>query len=273
MRDFNFRSGIAFIGSNTKPALCRVFPLFLLRHSCQGSHSGNIPQTSRLVEELPCGLSFFFKRENSEVEDASSAAGLCGSTKSHPLACSAAPSPPFRAYQMPSSHCASTSLDSASATSSAGGLVWGILAPVKAARCSLMTPNAYFSDRGRPLQSERGRCFSVIVDGLGRHASPGLNVAQSSTISLKRPAVWRRRRGRFSGWIDLQISGPCQAAGGAPTEHMYSCSVWAAAAPEQALLMPAARWRCRAATWWPSSRSCGCCVQLGRGWRRPASDR
>ena len=47
----------------------------------------------------------------------------------------------------------------------------------------------YFSDRGRPFQSDRGRCFSVIVDGLGRHASPGVNVAQSSTISLKRPAV------------------------------------------------------------------------------------
>ena len=26
---------------------------------------------------------------------------------------------------------------------------------------------AYFSDRGRPNQSDRGRCFSVIVDGLG----------------------------------------------------------------------------------------------------------
>ena len=45
---------------------------------------------------------------------------------------------------------------------------------------------AYFSDRGRPNQSDRGRCFSVIVNGLGRRASPGLNVAQSSTISLKR---------------------------------------------------------------------------------------
>ena len=45
---------------------------------------------------------------------------------------------------------------------------------------------AYFSDRGRLNQSDRGRCFSVIVDGLGRHTSPGLNVSQSSTISLKR---------------------------------------------------------------------------------------
>ena len=48
---------------------------------------------------------------------------------------------------------------------------------------------AYFSDRGRPFQSDRGRGFSVIVDGMGRRASPGLNVAQSSTISLKRPAA------------------------------------------------------------------------------------
>ena len=46
--------------------------------------------------------------------------------------------------------------------------------------------DAYFSDRGHPFQSDRGRCFSVIVDGQERHASPGLNVSQSSTISLKR---------------------------------------------------------------------------------------
>jgi len=38
-------------------------------------------------------------------------------------------------------------------------------------------PGAYFSDRGRPNQSDRGRCFSVIVDGLGRRASPVVNVA------------------------------------------------------------------------------------------------
>jgi len=47
--------------------------------------------------------------------------------------------------------------------------------------------SAYFSDRGRPNQSDRGRCFSVIVDGLGRHASPMVNVAQSSTISRNWP--------------------------------------------------------------------------------------
>ena len=54
---------------------------------------------------------------------------------------------------------------------------------------SLRALSAYFSDRGRPNQPDRGRCFSVIVDGLGRHASPRLNVAQSSTISLKRPVA------------------------------------------------------------------------------------
>ncbi len=50
----------------------------------------------------------------------------------------------------------------------------------------LRLPCAYFSDRGRPFQSDRGRCFSVIVDGLGRRTSSGVNVSQSSTISLKR---------------------------------------------------------------------------------------
>jgi DNA-binding transcriptional ArsR family regulator len=58
--------------------------------------------------------------------------------------------------------------------------------------------SAYFSDRGRPNQSDRGRCFSVIVDGLGRRTSPGLNVAQSSTISLKRPA-WALASWAFLG--------------------------------------------------------------------------
>ena len=45
---------------------------------------------------------------------------------------------------------------------------------------------AHFSDRGRAFQSDRGRCFSAIVDGLGMRASEGFNVAQSSTISVKR---------------------------------------------------------------------------------------
>ena len=48
---------------------------------------------------------------------------------------------------------------------------------------------AYFSDRGRPFQSDRGRRFSVIVDGRERRTSSGLNVSQSSTISLKRPSA------------------------------------------------------------------------------------
>ena len=50
-----------------------------------------------------------------------------------------------------------------------------------------------------PFHSDRGRCFSVIVDGLGRRASPGLNVAQSSTISLKRPAA------APASWPDLGL--------------------------------------------------------------------
>ena len=41
---------------------------------------------------------------------------------------------------------------------------------------------AYFSDRGRPFQSDRGRSNSVIVDAPGRRASPGLNVTLSASI-------------------------------------------------------------------------------------------
>jgi hypothetical protein len=50
--------------------------------------------------------------------------------------------------------------------------------------------SAHFSDRGRPFQADRGRQIGAAVDAQGKHASPGLNVAQSSTISLKRPPGW-----------------------------------------------------------------------------------
>jgi hypothetical protein len=45
---------------------------------------------------------------------------------------------------------------------------------------------AYFSDRGRLFQADRGRRFSAIVDARGLRASELVNVSQSSTISLKR---------------------------------------------------------------------------------------
>jgi hypothetical protein len=44
---------------------------------------------------------------------------------------------------------------------------------------------AYFSDRGRLFQADRGRRFSAIVDAQRVHASGDSNVSQSSTISLK----------------------------------------------------------------------------------------
>ena len=50
--------------------------------------------------------------------------------------------------------------------------------------------NAHFSDRGRLFQADRGRQIGAAVGALGKHASPGLNVAQSSTISLKPPPGW-----------------------------------------------------------------------------------
>lgn len=65
--------------------------------------------------------------------------------------------------------------------------------------------------------------FRLIVDGKtglpraapGRRAGTELNVAESSTISLKRPAVVRVS-GLVLSRLDLKNSGPCQAAGGAP---------------------------------------------------------
>jgi hypothetical protein len=48
---------------------------------------------------------------------------------------------------------------------------------------------AYFSDRGRLFQADRGRQIGGAEDALGKRASSGLNVSQSSTISLKRSAV------------------------------------------------------------------------------------
>jgi len=54
-------------------------------------------------------------------------------------------------------------------------------------RCS----TAYFSDRGRLFQSDRGRRFSVITDGRRGRASEVVNVAQSSAIRLKRGVAKR----------------------------------------------------------------------------------
>ncbi len=51
--------------------------------------------------------------------------------------------------------------------------------------------NAYFSDRGRLFQADRGRRIGVAVAALGKRAGTGLTVAESSTISLKRAAVGR----------------------------------------------------------------------------------
>jgi len=59
----------------------------------------------------------------------------------------------------------------------------------------LLMLTADFSDRGRLFQSDRGRCFSVIVDARGMRASEGRNVSQSSTISLKRWVAKRLAKG------------------------------------------------------------------------------
>jgi len=49
--------------------------------------------------------------------------------------------------------------------------------------------DAYFSDRGRLIQADRGRQISVAVAALKKRAGTGVTVAQSSTISLKWPVV------------------------------------------------------------------------------------
>jgi len=73
---------------------------------------------------------------------------------------------------------------------------------------------AYFSDRGRPFQADRGRRFRPSWTRKKMRASGESNVSQSSTISLKRLSVWAAARQCFG--YPSSISGPCQAAGGAP---------------------------------------------------------
>ena len=58
---------------------------------------------------------------------------------------------------------------------------------------SEVAPDADFSDRGRPFQSDRGRRFSVIADALGCAQAECFTLSQSSTISLKRLS-WTRPR-------------------------------------------------------------------------------
>ena len=48
---------------------------------------------------------------------------------------------------------------------------------------------AYFSDRGRWFQRDRGRCFKMIVDDHGSTRVKGFMVSQSSTITVKRRSL------------------------------------------------------------------------------------
>jgi len=61
---------------------------------------------------------------------------------------------------------------------------------------------AYFSDRGRLFQADRGRRIGAVDDALGKRASSELNISQSSTISLKR-AVVEPVKGRCFGRVDF----------------------------------------------------------------------
>ena len=51
--------------------------------------------------------------------------------------------------------------------------------------------DAYFSDRGRLFQADRGRQKAVAEAALGKRAGTVLMVAQSSTSSLKQAVVGR----------------------------------------------------------------------------------
>ena len=61
---------------------------------------------------------------------------------------------------------------------------------------------AYFSDRGRLFQADRGRRNGAAGDALGKRASSGLNISQSSTISLKR-AIVEPVKGLCFGLVDF----------------------------------------------------------------------
>jgi hypothetical protein len=63
-------------------------------------------------------------------------------------------------------------------------------------RHSVHARTAYFSDRGRLFQADRGRQNGVAEAALGKRAGTGLNVAESSTISLKLSVA-----GRVSGVV------------------------------------------------------------------------
>jgi hypothetical protein len=68
----------------------------------------------------------------------------------------------------------------------------------KAAAESRRIANAYFSDRGRPFQSDRGPVKRVSSrPRRGGAQAPGRNVAQPSTISLKRPSTRGRTGAGF----------------------------------------------------------------------------
>ncbi len=121
-----------------------------------------------------------------------------------------------------------------------------LFANARATRVKLLVHDgfgAYFSDRGRLFQADRGRRIGAVGDALGKRASSGWNVAQSSTISLKGAVV-----GRVSESVlvpfDLWFQAPARPPE-APRPSMYSCSVLQTG--ERAFIALAHR-RCRAAT-------------------------
>jgi len=74
---------------------------------------------------------------------------------------------------------------------------------------------AYFSDRGRLFQRDRGRCFRLIVDAQG--------CAQEGDKCISKRGAWSpgtvREAVFFGFWIlelDFFLSGPCQGRRQAP---------------------------------------------------------
>ena len=59
---------------------------------------------------------------------------------------------------------------------------------------------AYFSDRGRPFQSDRGRRNGLVEDTPGRRASTGFECSSIVHDQPETPVPWDRLRGRL--WFE-----------------------------------------------------------------------
>ena len=104
----------------------------------------------------------------------------------------------------------------------------GLLVPTQGS-LNIAAPNsgvlADFSDRGRLFQSDRGRCFSAIVDEQEVRASERVNVSQSSTISVKR-GVAKRLLAAFGADLSTAADGACDVPADAVDKSSAALARW-----------------------------------------------